>query len=232
MSSISIITPTIRPEGLEIVKKGLDRSIIPYEEWLIGSSFEPKYGKWVKDDFTGGIWTLNRCLNKLIKEAKGDLIVSIQDYTFFAPDALDKFNFYYKQDSRNIISGIGDKYEEVYPERGKKVWVDPRRDVYEKFSECPFHYIEGNFCAIPKQAFIDIGGFDESMDFIGFGLDFYSLLDRLDIQGKYKFYIDQTNESYSLTHGRVKDWDERNIDAQTYKGLREKYVINPVLSYL
>lgn len=229
---ISIITPSIRvPEGLEVVKKGLDRQTINDFEWLIGSPNESNVGKWIRDSFKGGFWTLNRMLNSLVREAKGDLVVSIQDYTFFNPDALEKFLFYYEKDSKSIVSGIGDKYESVYP-LGKRLWTDPRRDTGNGFRTCPFHYIEGNFCAFPKQAIIDIGGFDESLDFEGYGLDFYSLFDRLSIKGGYKFYIDDTNESFSLTHGRVKDWDERNISAERYKEIRNKYLENPVLSYL
>lgn len=228
---ITIITPTIRKEGLEIVKKGLDRSTIAYDEWLIGSPFDPGMGTWVKDDFTGGYWTLNRALNKLIKQAKGDLIISIQDHTFFMPESLSKFLFYYEKDPKSIISGIGDKYESVIP-RGKKVWTDVRRGLTSGFGTCPFYLIEGNFCSIPKEAFYSVGGFDESLDFKGFGLDFYSLLDRLSIKNEYRFYIDDTNESASETHGRVDNWNKDNITSYEYIGIHKKYEENPVLSYL
>lgn len=227
---ISILTPTIRPEGLDIVKLGLDRQTIPYDEWLIGSPFEPKVGKWIKDGFAGGYWTFNREMNKLIKEAKGDFIVSIQDYTFFYPDALERFEYFYKQNPNTIISGVGDKYEQVYPDRGKKVWTDPRRVAGN--GDCPFYAIEGNFCAFPKQAVLDVGGFDENLDFVGFGLDFYSLFDRIGMLNKYKFYLDTTNESFSLVHGRVNNWDKDNISAGQYIEIHNKYMEKPVLSYL
>jgi hypothetical protein len=229
---ITVITPTIRPLGLTIVDRGLQRSTISCDEWLIGSSFEPSVGKWVKDDFEGGYWTLNRTLNKLVKESKGDLIVSIQDFTYFYPAALEKFKFYYDQNPKRIVSGIGDKYEQVVPTREKKVWADPRRSTGQGFRECPFYLIEGNFCAIPKEAIYSVGGFDESLDFKGFGLDFYGLLDRLDIKGEYSFHIDDSNESFSEVHGRVDNWDKDNITSGMYMEIHQKYLENPVLKYL
>jgi hypothetical protein len=230
---ISILTPTIRPGSLDVVKKALDRQTIPYDEWLIGSNFDTGMGTWVKDDFEGGFFTLNRIGNKLIKQAMGELIISVQDFTFFNPEALEKFVFYYEKDKNSIVSGIGDKYESVYPTLGKKVWADPRRGIGGTgFKPCIFHYIESNFCSFPRQALIDIGGYDESMDFMGYGLDSYGLLDRLDITKKYNFYLDETNESYSLPHGRVAEWDSKGITADQYKELHDKYLENPVLSYL
>jgi hypothetical protein len=232
MTNISVLTPTVREKGLDIVLKGLCRQTIPCGEWLIGSRFDPLISTWVRDDFEGGFWSFGRIMNKMLRQAKGDLIVSIQDYTFFNPEALEKFQFYFEKDPLSIVSGIGDKYDSVYPELGVRTWTDPRRQAGKGFHECPFHYIEGNFCAFPKQAFIDIGGLDESLDFLGLGLDFYSLLDRLNIQGKYKFYLDDTNESFSLMHDRVKDWDEKNITTEQYKEKRKEYLVNPVLNFL
>jgi hypothetical protein len=210
---------------LEIVKKGLDRQTIPYDEWLVGSPEDYGYGKWVKDAYKGGFWSFGRISNQLLKQAKGDLIVSVQDYTFINPQALEKFAFYNK-----IVSGIGDKYDSVYP-LGNRLWTDPRRATGKGFRECNFALVEGNFCAFPKQAVIDMGGFDESLDFLGYGLDFYSLWDRMDMKG-YKFFIDDTNESFSLAHDRAKDWDEKNIKVEQYREKREEYLKNPVLSYL
>lgn len=207
---ISVLTPTIRKEGLPLVKKALERQDVEYE-WLIGSPFDPEMGTWIKDDFEGGYWTLNRCYNKLIQNAKGDLIVSIQDHTFFNPDALEKFDFWFQQHPNYIVSGVGDKYDRVYPERGIKVWSDPRKRNTGQFRAVPFNEIEGNFCSIPKKALYDVGGFDRALDFEGFGMDFYNVLERISKLGKYEFYIDESNESYSETHGRVGNWDKNNL---------------------
>jgi len=199
---ISVITPSIRLEGLEIVKRALDRQSVPFE-WLIGSPFDPKMGTWVKDDFEGGFWTLNRIYNKLIKEAKGDVIVSWQDYTFANPDALERFSYHVENEV--VVSGVGDKYKD-----GEKVWSDPRKTGVS-FREVPFTEIEFNFCAMPRKALYDIGGFDESLDFEGFGMDGFSVVERLNMLGKYKFVIDEGIESFSEVHGRVDNWEKDNL---------------------
>lgn len=208
---ITILTPSIRKTGLDVVKKALGRQTYTDFEWLIGSPFDPKMGKWVKDDFTGGVWSLNRIYNKMIRASRGDIIVSIQDHTFCTPEALEKFVFWLKDNENYVISGVGDKYDKVYPELGTKVWSDPRKRNTGQFRAVPFPEIEGNFCALHKKALYDVGGFDESLDFKGYGMDWYNVLDRLSRKDNYEFYLDESNESYSETHGRVKDWDDKNL---------------------
>jgi len=232
---ISVITPTIRPNGLPLVERALNRQTMTDFEWLIGSPFNPSLSraKWVKDDFRGGYWTLNRIYNRLIKNCRADLIVSWQDYTFADPEALEKFLFYFKRNPKMIISGIGNKYKD--DSWVVKVWQDPRESGEKaSFYPCSFNEIEGNFCSCPKQALYDIGGFDEEMDFIGFGMDWYGVLDRIDSLGGYKFVIDQTNKSYSLCHGRVKGWEENNLIHGKYQDRKKQLITGkkwPVMSF-
>lgn len=228
--TISVITPTIRPKGLPLVEKALARQSIDFE-WFIVSPFEPetKIGHWVQDSFTGGFWTLNRAYNKAIKQAKGELIVSWQDYTFAKPDALERFLTHYKLDNKAIVSGVGDKYEDDTFKI--KTWTDPRRSSIS-FQPCIYSDIEFNFCSIPKQALIAIGGFDESLDFLGFGMDGFGVVDRLDKLGGWSFNLDQANESFSLGHGRPEGWEENNLIRGKYADKHKEYQLNPILSYL
>lgn len=238
MGKITVITPTIRPEGLEIVNTALKRQTFRDFEWLVGSPQKPSIYdlKWVKDDFTEGYWTLNRTYNKLIKKAKGDLIVSWQDYTFADPDCLEKFWFHYKQEPKTLVSAVGNKYDAVYPELGAKVWQDPReRDDQGSFYGVYPQDIEWNLASIPKQALYDVGGFDESLDFLGFGMDAYQVNHRLDDLGGYDFKIDQTIKSYSLVHGRVENWDRDNVLGEKYQTHTNKLKLGgkwPKLEYL
>ena len=234
---ISIITPTIRPKGLEIVAKSLSWQTLTDYEWLVGSSFKPEHDcVWVKDDFKGGFWTLNRIYNKLISKAKGNLLVSWQDFTYADPEALSKFLFYYRKDRRTIATGVGGKYED--DSWTNRVWQDPReRDDLGSMYETDFANIEGNFCGVPKRAMYDIGGFDEELDQLGFGMDWYGVLERLYDFGGYRFMIDQTNKSYSLEHGRVggKKWDKHNLLDGGYQRRRTELIkadVYPVLGYL
>lgn len=235
---ITVITPTIRPEGLNLVEKALKRQTYKDFEWIVISpqhvnikgfrridkllSDPPK-----TDDL---VWTLNRAYNKAIKHSQGDLIVSWQDWTYSNPEALEKFEFHYFNNPNLIVSGVGNKYSST--NWIEIVWKDPReRDDQGSFYPCYFSDIEGNFCSVPKKAFYDVGGFDEELDKY-FGMDFYGVLERMSIAGKWDFHLDQTNKSYSLSHGRPDNWEEKNALHGPYQEFKKKYLANPRLKYL
>lgn len=208
---ISVLTPTIRNEGLEVIKKALNRQTFEDYEWIVCSPEKPNIGyeyEWLQDDFKGGIWTLNRVYNKMIKFSGGDLIVSIQDFTSFDPDTLERLYTHYKLNNNAVVSGVGNKYLEISP-LGAPIWYDPRI-TGQSFRQTSFNNIEFNFCSIPKHLLKKVGGFDEDMDFKFYGMDAYDVLRRLSNTGHTDFYIDENIKSYSLTHGRVKDWEEKN----------------------
>ena len=215
---VSVITPTIRKEGLEIVRKALRKQTFRNFEWLIGSSFDPgiPWAKWIPDKFTGGYWTLNRIYNSLFQHSSGEIIISYQDNIHILPDTIERLVEQVER-TQGIVSPVGDQFESVN-KWGKpqiKVWSDPRRTSnYGSFYECTFPDIEWNLCALPKQALIDVGGFDEELDFLGFGMDGYQVNERLNEVG-HKFYLDQSIESFSIAHGREdyggqSEWDKKN----------------------
>lgn len=241
---ISVITPSVRLEGLEIVKNSLSKQTFTEFEWLVGSKQKPDYDCiWVEDDFKGGFWNLNRIYNKLIKQAQGELIVSLQDCIHIKPDGLEKFWNNYQNNRKAIVSGVGDQYERIN-KWGKpeiKIWSDPRkREDYGSFYECYPHDVEWNWCAVPKQALYDVGGFCEEMDFVGFGMDGYQVNERMDELG-WKFYLDQSNESFTVRHDRsVYGGDDRwnqnnNLSNGKYTELKLKLINEgnwPKLHYL
>lgn len=220
---ISVITPTIRPEGLQLVRRALSQQTFRNCEWLIGSPFEPKEMDnppcptvWVKDDFKGGLWSLNRIYNRLVSRANGQLLVSWQDFTWGRPDTLERFWYCYELEPKTLVSGVGNKYEdETWV---VKTWQDPReRDDQGSFYPCDFADIEWNFCAVPKEALYAIGGFDEGADFEYLGMDGYGVNERLWDLGGWDFKLNQRIKSFSLGHGRVKDWEKLN-------GIHGKYI--------
>lgn len=218
---ISVITPTIRPEGLKLVEKALKRQTYQDYEWIV----QEREGQLPE----GLCWTLNRDYNRAIEKAKGELIISWQDWTYADPTALEKFWFHFTQEPKTLVTAVGNKYsDETFT---VKTWQDPRENNTGDFSYCGFMQIEFNLCAVPKQAFYNIGGFDESLDKY-FGMDGYSLVDRLDLIGGYKFAIDQTIKSYSLEHGRPDKWEEKNALYCYDTKIRPPYLENPRLSYL
>lgn len=239
--NISVITPTIRPEGLALLDKCLKKQTFLSYEWLIGSPFKPKVDfkhRWVQDDFTGGVWTLNRIYNKLIREAKGELIVSIQDFIWFPYDTLEAFWFWYKEKGDKwCTTGSGHIYDQLdkYLKPYNMIWEDPRRQGMRKHGsnyECMHEDCEANFCAWPKQMFYDVGGWDEQLDFTGYGMDNLSVSERANDLG-YRFWIDHTIECKGFRHERPKDWDNKhNMHGAYNKRKDELKGVWPKLSYL
>ena len=247
---ISVITPSIRKEGLGIVKKALEGQTFKDFEWLISTPFH--MGKhftdvnmhWVEDDFEFGFWTLNRTYNRLFREAKGELLVSLQDWVYVNPDGLKKFwDNYQAVGPKTLISGVGDQYEKV-DKWGKpeiKIWSDPRHtEKYGSFYECMPSDIEWNWAMFPRIAVFEAGGMDEKLDFLGFGGDQLQMGERLDMMG-YKSYLDQTNESFTIRHDRSDyngqaNWDENHILFNGKYDKRKLELIEtgewPVLHYL
>lgn len=215
MPKITVITPSIRKEGLKIVEQALKKQTFRDFEWLIGSPFDPEISeaKWVKDDFKGGFWTLNRCWDALFKKANGELIICWQDNIWCPPDTLEKF-YNNVLATGEMVTGIGDQYEKIgkYGKPEIKIWNDPRRTKkYGSFYEVNFNDIEFNLAAFLKKLIEEVGGIDIELDFRGYGADLFQVADRLNDLG-HRFYIDQTCESYTIRHGREKkDWDEKHI---------------------
>jgi len=232
---ISIITPTIRHEGLQIIAKALRRQTFQDFEWIVVSPEEPEHvtpSLYLKDPEKnpGDVWTLNKSYNLAIKHASAPLIVSWQDWTFANPDVLEKFYFHYTQEPKTLISAVGNKYAD--DSWSVMNWKDPReRDDQGTFYPSYFSDIEWNLCSCPKQAIIDVGGFDESLDAY-FGMDAYGVNDRINMLGTYDFKIDQTIKSFSLEHGRPDNWEEKNAIHGPYAEKRKHYLLNPVLSYI
>jgi len=240
---ISVVTPTIRKAGLEIVRKALAKQTEKDFEWLIGSPFDPeiKEAKWVKDDFVGGFWSLNRIYNKLFKNCSGKVVVSLQDWIHVPPTGVEAFLEALQQVGEAVISGVGDQYERL-SELGRpevKVWSDPRKNN-NGFYECYPSDAEFNWVAFPKKLAYRVGGFDEGLDFLGVGGDQLQFCERLDAIGT-KFYLDQSNESFTLRHGREdfggqKKWDSKHVLFNGEYDKRKAELIRngewPVVKYL
>ena len=219
---ISIILPTNRPGGLEHAKASLPRQTFQDFEVLVGSPFEPGFGRWVPDDFKGGFWTLNRTYNRLYNEARGELVVTLQDFIWVPPDGLERFWNTYER-TRGLVTGIGDQYDRVGLDgsHDKACWHDPRKG-WTGFAPIGSDSIgknvvqtlrplshEWNWASLPKSAILAAGGMDEEMDFIGFGCDNTSAVERMFEMG-YPFYIDFANEVFCQQHGRVLNWEKHH----------------------
>lgn len=219
---ISCVTCSIRPEGLKLVEKALRRQTFRDFEWIVqGKSRENEEGEY---------WTIYTDYNEAVKKAKGELIISLQDYTYLKPDALERFWKHYETDKTALVSAVGNKYQD--DDFFVTTWSDPRqRDDQGSFYECNFNDIEWNACAVPKKAIYSVGGFDEELNKYSSlcGLD---VLARLLIIGGWKFYLDQSIKSYSLEHNRLPLWNERTPFNGAWENKLKEYRNKPILGYL
>ena len=218
MLRVSCITPSIREDGLEVVRRSLDKQTLPRGrwEWIVVSPFKyHQADKWVEDPpkLKNDFWVLNKAYNKAIRASGGELIVSWQDWIWAPTDALEKFLFWFdKKGDKWAVTGSGHQYQRLneFLKPVIQVWDDPRRSGMKKHGEAhecfPVDW-EINFASAPKKAFYDIGGFDEGLDSLGFGMDNVSVCERMDKLG-YRFWIDHSIECRGVKHGRHKDWDK------------------------
>jgi hypothetical protein len=150
---ISVITPTIRPEGLNIIQSSLANQTFKDFEWLVEVGLKTEHD-------------LNKAFNKMIKRAKGELLVFLEDYTKVPPDYLQKWwDAYQKYPDTFFTAPLGkvDNLEYKPPARWDwRAW---------KHKESDGDFIDGKWdCweidngACPKACLYAIGGFDEELD--------------------------------------------------------------------
>lgn len=221
MTYISILTPSIRKEGLALVEKSLRRQTFTDYEWLIDDSPE-------KDE--GDYWGVYKAYNRLLRRAKGELIISWQDYTYARPDTLERFWGHYETEPKTLVTAVGNKYSD--DKWRVMTWKDPRiRSDQGSYYGCYFNDIEWNLCSVPKEAIYSVGGFDETLDKYSSlcGLD---VLARLNMIGGYDFKLDQDIKSFSLEHGRLPEWEENSPFNGVWQKRLVEYKENPILGYL
>ena len=106
---ISAVTPTVRPDGLLMVAKCLERQTHQDFEWLVVAPQRIKKDacRVLKDyEFTfvtepplkkGDFYGLNKAMNKAYSLSSGDLIIEVVDLIWFPPDTLERFWRHYLQ---------------------------------------------------------------------------------------------------------------------------------------
>lgn len=145
MVKISVLTPTLRPNGLKIIQESLKAQTFQDFEWIVDINYTGKHD-------------LNASYNRLIKRASGKLIVSLQDYIKIEPDALQKLWDAYQKDKDVFFTcPVGKVDNENYEGTPKWDWR-VNNDTME------WNAWEIDFGACPKEALYKIGGFDEELD--------------------------------------------------------------------
>lgn len=238
---ISILTPTCRPEGLEIVQKAILRQTFTDIQWIVSAPRGIKIKGFKRIDvllsdppkLTDDYWSVYKAYNKMVRHSEGELIISWQDHTSTNPDTVERLYYHYQTEPKTLVTAVGHKYSNK--NFTDITWKDPRVNTkFGSYYPCYFNDIEWNLCSVPKQAILDVGGFDEEMDKYSSlcGLD---VLERINDLGGYDFKIDQSIESFSTNHDRLPYWEENLPFDGPYEERKQELKLRneyPVLKYL
>jgi hypothetical protein len=161
---ISVITPSIRPKGLEVTFKTLQKAGHPDIEW-----------EWLpRLSVPGKTTDLAYQMNTALDEAKGELVVFLQDWIRIMPTGLINFWEAYQkdktkcftapvgkiQDERRIMTTKLDGDNKDIKWDWRPFWPDEKTD---------FHRWEIDWGCAPRKLLLEAEGFDEIYDERGFG---------------------------------------------------------------
>lgn len=149
---ISVLTPSIRPEGLVVTRISLLQQTFKDFEWLTELNYT-------------GVYDFNAAMNRMLRRAKGELIVSFQDYTKVLPDYLEKWWNAYQLHPRAFMTAPIGKVDNLnYAGDTKWDWRAYRNDETKTIRDCGWDCWEIDNGAAPLAALKEIGGFDEALD--------------------------------------------------------------------
>jgi GT2 family glycosyltransferase len=138
-------------------------------------------------------WGLCHAMNTALKKVRGELVVIVQDYMWFPPNAISKLWNIYTQHKdwavSTIIHVIDEKF--ILKDVRKMDWVN---DIIE----ISYVQFEMNFCSIPAQILRDIGGWNEEFD-KGWHYENQDVALRCQKRG-YKLMLHQGLETYHFRH--------------------------------
>lgn len=172
---ITVITPTIRPEYINITNEALKNQTFKDFEWII------QEGK-ISDGFQ-----LPKDLNRALKKASGKIIVSLQDCISVSPNFLEK------------ISKL-DFNKKAYTFPMTKEGTEGDWRVHMNGEVKPDQW-EIDLAACSKDLFTDVGGFDEFYCG-GWSYDNVEIARRAAYFG-YIFYCDNTIKGTAIDHDAI-----------------------------
>lgn len=140
---ISVVTPSIRPRGLECVRNSLIAQTFRDFEWLVDINWTGKVD-------------LNTSLNRLLKRSRGELIVFLQDWIIVPPEGLELFWKAHQEKPAFYTAPVGKRRK-----KSDKVNWDWRAHREGKIDWTEW---EIDWASAPRDALFAIGGFDEELD--------------------------------------------------------------------
>lgn len=238
--TVSVITPTIRKGFWSLMAKRLKEQSYPILEWIIIDDYEEdrsayahhigtKYGINIvykrggrSQAYHFGLSTAN---NIGWKEAKGELLVFLQDFMFPSQDGIEALVDIYRHNPNALIAPVDVYYhpkEQPHIDReewfdsdtlsevvGEKYWENQRlKHVGIRPSDNPAEW-EMNYGAVPRKIVDDLGGWYEFYN-DGLGFDNTEFAYRAILSG-YRMLVDDTNVAIGLDHWKALEKDTKQL---------------------
>jgi len=209
--TVTVITPSIRPKGLEITQKCLKNQTFTDFEWLV------EIGLGNKHDF-------NQAMNRMIKRAKGEIIIILQDYIKVSDTFIQECVNAYKSDTL-FTCPVGKVDNEEYKGEPKWDW----RNNSNSQMDWRMWEIDVGFCS--KDVLFAVGGFDERLDEY-WSMDNVSVGMRAGILS-YKFDVLRETKCIAYDHDAFIEHPFRKYyKPAIINMIMEEYKDNPKLNYL
>lgn len=177
---ISVFCPTIRPKGLEITQKCLENQTFQDFEFLVEVGL-PSKG-----------CDLNASYNRMLRRAKGELFVSLQDYIKVPDDFLEVcWKTYLEHKDTFFTVPVGQTDD----------WKSVRWDWRKGAKEADWMQWEIDCGFAPLSALNGIGGFDEELD-KGWSFDNVNVGLRAQMAG-FKFGVCTLTQGIALAHNKI-----------------------------
>lgn len=185
MPKVSVLSPSIRPEFLHLTQECLEQQTFTDFEWLVEVGMRNR-GFMLPTD-----------LNKMLKRAKGERIVMLQDCIQILPNALEK------------IAALPNEMYTFPVGKVLKTGDNPKWDWRVGITgEIPAHSWEADFACGPAQAFFDVGGYDEDFN-NGWSWDNVEIGWRIAATGR-KMYCEPSIRGIALDHDALRENPFRN----------------------
>lgn len=144
---------------------------------------------------------LSASLNRMLKRANGELIVMLQDFIAINPDALQKFWDLYQEHPKTLFTapkGVVESLEEFKLMNKINAKWDWR--IHGIMRELQPTQWEADWASAPRQAFFDVGGYDEEYD-QGWSWENAEIGVRM-AQFGYNFMVDPENQALGFDHNK------------------------------
>lgn len=195
---ISVLTMSCRPCGLEPVRNALLKQSMPADEW-----------EWLVDLNWSGKVDFNAASNRLLRRAKGELIVFVQDYVELPPNGLQQYWEVYLNREQAFYTVPVSKYDEYGEEWDWRKNREGAIDWREWEIDCG---------SAPRNALFQIGGFDEYLDAY-WGYDNPNVALRAEMAG-YKFYNLPHICARAYDHNKHQKHEFRHLQNQDKANIR------------